>query len=157
MRKIFAVMLALSALNVHASQIYKCVGADGKVSFGHVPCGGVLPESLSNSQNGAEPIAPASLATSPSVRTVYPAPAGSEDEARVAIAAKLKDPDSLQVRNVIATGITPDPAKWVVCGEYNARNSFGGYVGFHKFALVDGKAFLGGNDIEAILVNVTCK
>ena len=44
---------------------------------------------------------------------------------------QLKDPESLQTRNVIAVR----RGQWdFVCGEYNAKNSFGGYVGFKKFA-----------------------
>lgn len=140
--------------SVDAAQVYKCIDQAGKVTFGQVPCGGVLEEQPSEQVN--EPAAN-KVSSESAVRVIYPAPEGSEENARRAISLKLKDPDSLQIRNIVATGISPDPEKWVICGEYNARNSFGGYVGFHKFSLVDGKAFLGGDDIEAILVNVTCK
>ncbi|WP_408098003.1 hypothetical protein ACJVC5_03510 [Peredibacter sp. HCB2-198] len=49
----------------------------------------------------------------------------------------LKDPESLQIRNVkepkkmwskdLYRGLS---AYWIICGEYNAKNSFGGYVGY---------------------------
>jgi hypothetical protein len=50
------------------------------------------------------------------------------------ISAPLRDPGSAQFRNVAyhpANG--PWPAG--VCGEVNAKNGFGGYVGFHRFAV----------------------
>jgi hypothetical protein len=147
----------LTCIVGNAGQVYRCVDGAGKVSFGQVPCGGVLP-SNSGSAPGASP-APYKVAGVPDqkVRIVYPAPEGSEAKATAAIASKLKDPDSLQVRNLTATGATADPSEWIICGEYNARNSFGGYVGFHKFSIVDGQAFLGSDDIESIMVNATCK
>lgn len=44
----------------------------------------------------------------------------------------LKDPDSAKFRNV--------KVKWdTVCGEVNAKNSFGGYVGYRRFYAIDGK------------------
>ena len=47
-----------------------------------------------------------------------------------AVRAKLKDPDSADFRSVnfYAGGGTP-----VVCGEVNAKNSFGGFTGFEPF------------------------
>jgi hypothetical protein len=46
--------------------------------------------------------------------------------AQQVIAAQLKDPASAQFRNVRVKGET-------VCGEVNAKNSFGGYIGFKTF------------------------
>lgn len=154
-------LFSLASSSLLAASYYKCTDANGKVTFGQVPCGGVLDEATAAPAETA--VAPAASVPSPSgapdraVRVTYPAPEGSETAARAAIALKLKDPDSLQVRNVVAKGISPDPAKWSICGEYNARNSFGGYVGFHQFAYFDGKAFLGGDDIENILVKAVCE
>lgn len=55
------------------------------------------------------------------------------EEAKMQIRANLKDPDSAQFRNV----------RWerkqslvILCGEVNAKNSFGGYVGFKPFHAV---------------------
>ncbi|MGG7604651.1 hypothetical protein [Massilia sp. BKSP1R2A-1] len=43
----------------------------------------------------------------------------------------LKDPESVRFRNV--------RVKWeAVCGEMNAKNGFGGYVGFRRFYAIDG-------------------
>jgi hypothetical protein len=52
--------------------------------------------------------------------------------ARAAVSATLKDAGSAQFKNVRARNVTNlrgEPMA-VVCGEVNAKNSFGGYVGF---------------------------
>lgn len=46
---------------------------------------------------------------------------------KVALKANLKDPSSVQFRNVRLINNV------IVCGEYNGKNSFGGYVGFEPF------------------------
>ena len=44
----------------------------------------------------------------------------------------LKDPSSAQFRNVkYGKGV---PGAWPMCGEFNAKNSYGGYVGFQRFS-----------------------
>lgn len=53
----------------------------------------------------------------------------------------LKDQDSAKFRNI---KFAPGEAEgaWVMCGEYNSKNSYGGYAGFSRFmgmALVDGR------------------
>lgn len=53
----------------------------------------------------------------------------------------LKDPDSAQVRNVVYYGsymLAKDGQHFIlpwhtICGEINARNSYGGYVGYRLF------------------------
>jgi hypothetical protein len=44
-----------------------------------------------------------------------------------ALAEQLKDPGSMKVQHVKIDG------DGVLCGEVNAKNSFGGYAGFSKF------------------------
>ncbi|WP_299440255.1 hypothetical protein [uncultured Rhodospira sp.] len=60
---------------------------------------------------------------------------GDEDDmiagAKTAVRQKLRDPDSAQFRNI---RIVEHTAGKLVCGEVNARNVFGGYVGFQLFA-----------------------
>lgn len=47
------------------------------------------------------------------------------------IANSLKDPDSAKFRGV--------KMKWgTVCGEVNAKNSYGGYAGYRRFYAIDG-------------------
>jgi hypothetical protein len=52
---------------------------------------------------------------------------GPEGEARKAVAASLTDPSSVQFQNVTSY------SENVVCGEFNAKNRMGGYVGFKPF------------------------
>lgn len=52
----------------------------------------------------------------------------TENEARVT--AKLKDPESAQFRDVYVSNSFGIP---LVCGEVNAKNSFGGYTGYQRF------------------------
>ncbi len=52
------------------------------------------------------------------------------EAAQLALKRGLKDPESAMFRNV-RTEQTEDGI--VVCGEYNAKNSYGGYVGFNRF------------------------
>jgi hypothetical protein len=57
------------------------------------------------------------------------------------IRGKLKDPDSAQFRNIRVafierrrgSGATSDFDEEIVCGEVNAKNAFGGYIGFSPF------------------------
>jgi len=62
------------------------------------------------------------------------------------VAAELKDPSSAQFRNVEQVGDR-------VCGEVNARNSFGGYAGFQQFYVKGDEVLLAatGTDPDAML------
>lgn len=46
------------------------------------------------------------------------------------IRSLLKDPSSAAFRNTFVSRATGSP---MVCGEVNAKNSFGGYVGYKRF------------------------
>ena len=50
-----------------------------------------------------------------------------KERAKKAVSANLKDPESAQFRNIRET--TPG----FLCGEVNAKNAMGGYVGFKRF------------------------
>lgn len=67
---------------------------------------------------------------------------------RKLVLAKLNDPDSAQFRNEKLKG------SWTVggsilCGEINAKNAMGGYVGFVPFASTAGTEAEIGSDIGA--------
>lgn len=54
----------------------------------------------------------------------------------------LKDPDAAQFRNLFVAEYTTKYGTkiTILCGEVNAKNSYGGYVGFRSFAVEsDGK------------------
>ena len=66
------------------------------------------------------------------------------DKAKTTVANLLKDPESAQFRNVklveykgrprFTNGAVVSPKEgYVVCGEINGKNSYGGYVGFKSF------------------------
>ena len=55
--------------------------------------------------------------------------------AEQAVASLMKDPSSIQFRNV-HYGINQD----IVCGEVNAKNGYGAYAGFELFIYQNGKA-----------------
>lgn len=57
--------------------------------------------------------------------------------AEAALKDRMKDPDAAQFRNevVYRRGDT-----LVVCGEVNAKNGYGGYVGFRRFVAMRGVA-----------------
>lgn len=82
----------------------------------------------------SEPASQANEASEdPTSESPYASPAKQYGWIRVskdAVGVKLKDADSARYRNVAfySGGGTP-----VVCGEVNARNSFGGYSGYERF------------------------
>lgn len=51
--------------------------------------------------------------------------------ARRDVPKSLKDPDSVRFQNLFS--VKTDKGGLLVCGELNAKNSFGGYTGFKKF------------------------
>src|SRR5690606_30180026 len=83
------------------------------------------------------------------------AEASMDQRVRNAVLAKLRDPDSAKFRNVrklgmFGEGASNSPA--VYCGEVNAKNTMGGYVGFVHFAVMplgeDGKTSTGNDPVS---------
>jgi hypothetical protein len=66
------------------------------------------------------------LALATGCDAVEPATMRAED----AVKGKLRDPSSAQFRNVHLNKIDSN----TVCGEVNAKNAFGGYAGYMRFA-----------------------
>jgi hypothetical protein len=62
-------------------------------------------------------------------------PGNLSTAARRVIAARIIDPGSLVLRNTHLATATSETGQRVslLCGEYNAKNRFGGYVGFKNF------------------------
>ncbi len=69
-----------------------------------------------------------------SAAMAVPAPSPMVQKAKTIIAKRMLDPGSLQIRgaHVVTTQVNGQAQK-VLCGEYNAKNKFGGYVGFKGF------------------------
>lgn len=62
------------------------------------------------------------------------------EEIKDAVASKLRDPSSVQIRNV---RIVEGPEGRFYCGEVNGKNAYGGYAGFVDFNTLAGlRAFI---------------
>ena len=63
------------------------------------------------------------------------------------VTADFKDPDSAKFRNVRGYAIAGAPANLpkvpVLCGEVNAKNSYGAYIGYEPFVVAPGIKFFG--------------
>ena len=74
-----------------------------------------------------------------------------------AVAGAMKDPSSVQFQNLTVLNGGKTRA---VCGEYNAKNSYGGYVGFKRFYKYEDSANIvvkKGDPILDRLVDAVCK
>ena len=58
--------------------------------------------------------------------------AGMRARAEAVVKVNIYDPDSAQFKDLIVIG-TSDSPKRTVCGKVNAKNKFGGYVGYASF------------------------
>lgn len=117
-----------------AFAINKCVEPDGRVTFQERPCPGhVIQARPAPTTAPPAPIEP----PLPSPLTF---PKKAESEFREALTSTLKDPTSVQFRDVRLV--------WdgrALCGSANAKNSYGGYVGFRAF-VVDAEGVYWQND-----------
>jgi hypothetical protein len=73
----------------------------------------------------------ACVATTPTTVRPYQLSSGELGQATAAIRELLRDPESMQTRNIV--GYRTDAGDRIICGEYNSRNGFGGYGGFNAF------------------------
>lgn len=62
------------------------------------------------------------------------------EQAKKTLSARLKDPESARFRNLVYMPATTPGNTDIVCGWTNARNSFGGYVGFRPFYVMGDSA-----------------
>lgn len=94
------------------------------------------PTSESAADNKPAEVIEESPALPPPQPRTYPSEATPEEleVATTMVTDRLKDPDSARIRNVRLMQEGGD----LVCGEVNARNSFGGYTGFSHFVIMDG-------------------
>lgn len=61
------------------------------------------------------------------------------EQAKNVVRRNLTDPDSANFRDVFVT-----PKGAIVCGEVNAKNQVGGYVGFRRFISVGSSVYFDG-------------
>lgn len=78
---------------------------------------------------------------------------------RNAVLAQLKDPDSAKFRDerlLNREGLTVNGT--TLCGEVNAKNEMGGYVGYKKFASASSRhAEVASTDIDLIAISAYCE
>ncbi|MCM5533177.1 MULTISPECIES: hypothetical protein [Acinetobacter] len=68
--------------------------------------------------------------------TTFAAESLDVQKAKSLLQNMMKDPDSTQFRNI--KEVTNTVGEKSVCGEVNAKNSYGGYVGYRSFAYTNG-------------------
>jgi hypothetical protein len=66
------------------------------------------------------------------------------EKAKQKIADDLRDPDSAKFRKLFVSSFTNDKGVtyFYLCGEINAKNAMGGYVGYRNFAAYDSGALM---------------
>lgn len=82
------------------------------------------------------------------------------NELRKPVLERLSDPDSAKFRNEwLASGWTAWRTETsILCGEVNAKNRMGGYVGYVKFSSVAGgkDVDLGNDELSLKMVDIAC-
>ncbi|WP_252108847.1 MULTISPECIES: hypothetical protein [unclassified Halomonas] len=75
-----------------------------------------------------------------------------------AVSRDLKDPSSAQFRDIFGVQQLRGGDRVTVCGSVNAKNAYGGYVGYKPFSYTDGSVFIAGQpgSIESDLVKLAC-
>lgn len=56
---------------------------------------------------------------------------------KTALTSDFKDPSSAQWRGIVVSGNPINERGWFLCGEVNAKNSYGAYIGFRRFFASD--------------------
>lgn len=73
----------------------------------------------------------------------------AEWRAKDQVRKMLNDPDSAQWRRLSASD-------GMVCGQVNAKNAFGGYVGYRSFMVKDGELFMSNDEETASQIGSCC-
>ncbi|AJD46730.1 hypothetical protein S7S_01530 [Isoalcanivorax pacificus W11-5] len=89
------------------------------------------------------------LGDSASDRATYALTPEMEETARSRVGEKLRDEESARYYNLRGMGKEADGS--VVCGEVNAKNAYGAYVGRRKFAVMPSRVIIwsDGSDWDA--------
>jgi len=73
--------------------------------------------------------------------------------AKATLVSKLKDPESARFRDVVRTVSSETGKTRIICGWVNAKNSFGGYVGFKPFYVAGGMAEIRDDESASMFSN----
>lgn len=85
----------------------------------------------------------------------YPSTQSDQARAENLVRATLKDPESASFKDFsrVSRGKGDDK----ICGQANAKNSYGGYVGYRQFYVdADGKVRFEGSEVDTLLVKSVC-
>lgn len=139
----FRILVFLMLLsNLATAQVYKCE-VNGVSTFSQQPCS--EDAELTNYKN--QPLV--RIEPKPFVPTAYEISFDSAlaDKAKLVIKGMLKDPESAIFSDLITT-LAPDNKGFIgICGQVNAKNSYGGYTGNKPFAVINGRAYLWDDDL----------
>lgn len=58
------------------------------------------------------------------------------DRFKAALTERFKDPSSAQFKNVVAYGVAQPLRISFMCGQVNAKNSYGAYIGYKRFFMI---------------------
>jgi hypothetical protein len=93
----------------------------------------------------------AGLAILSSAALAQTAPKLNEKALRAALEDRLKDADSAKFR-ALKYLASESPGSWAMCGEVNAKNSYGGYSGFEPFRALAFKDL--GQPVQYFLIGI---
>jgi hypothetical protein len=99
--------------------------------------GSELPQAHSNQPIAASPVAPGPSSQTSTPRTTAPVRAAPRQDRAVitrferAVAKGMRDPESTRFED--SRLVYNDRGRLALCGSINAKNAFGGYVGFQTF------------------------
>ena len=173
-----AIFLAL-AIPSSAFAINKCTDTNGKLTFTDAAC--PQDQTWTNPPPPPKPEPEKAPTPSQSVQSVLSSitsatPQGKEPESQVEkdtaeellliVRSSLKDPESAKFRDIkIAIkpyDVTGTKTAYAICGEVNAKNSYGGYTGFEGFVVennIHGKPtfYMQNNEILSIIWQASAK
>ncbi|MGV8691710.1 hypothetical protein ACV35Z_37390 [Pseudomonas aeruginosa] len=108
----------------------------------------------------ATPPPPAPKVQAPKPKTIsFDLNDQQREHAMASVREVLKDPDSAKFSGLIGVrSISAPPDKYSICGKVNAKNSYGGYTGFTRFAVLDSSVNLADSTrFNREMVEIACR
>ncbi|HFO1371966.1 hypothetical protein ACOAP4_29710 [Pseudomonas aeruginosa] len=108
----------------------------------------------------ATPPPPAPKVQAPKPKTIsFELNDQQREHAMASVREVLKDPDSAKFSGLIGVrSISAPPDKYSICGKVNAKNSYGGYTGFTRFAVLDSSVILADSTrFNREMVEIACR
>lgn len=128
-----------------------------KATAGIFLCSALAACSVSLSANGND-VAAITTAPTEKLPDRYRHELNSEERDRAISVVRdaLKDPDSANFKDLYKVGREGEEP--TICGQVNAKNSYGGYIGFKSFYITpEGKLYIGVKDeFDAVMQDAYC-